>query len=344
MPTARADFARLRPPFSTLNQRRGAEEQRFKKNPRPLQARGTGKLFEQAEALDMHSGSKAVALSWDGRDALGARCDTGSYALRVSAPGLKLEHPLALVRPGITEIEAHDGPAPGPDEFSADLDLRRSSRCYNALSVKALVDPCNEGKGSEGGDPAIALLRRWQEEGDLDALDELLRQEVGLLKSRLRGKGMRVTGDPVSLSDIAQETVLRFLEVNTAPHFDSPQKLRAYLWTAAWRLLVQRLQKTDHRALRIDEMESWNLAGGLSTSSGLGAVDENERSIALDLALNLLRPAEREVLRLVYLEHLGIEGAAEKLGIGRDAANTRLVRARRELAKRLCRWEETIGA
>jgi RNA polymerase sigma-70 factor (ECF subfamily) len=196
----------------------------------------------------------------------------------------------------------------------------------------------------EERDPAVALLQRWQDEGDPDALDELLRLEVCVLKNRLRSKGLQVAGDPVTVSDIAQETVVRFLEVHTAPRFDSPQKLRAYLWTAAWRLLVQRLQKPERHALRVDEMESWNLERGLSTSGGLAALDENERSVALDLALNLLRPAEREILRLVYLERLGIEGAAQKLGVGRDATKMRLVRARRELARKLCRWEETIEA
>jgi RNA polymerase sigma factor (sigma-70 family) len=207
-----------------------------------------------------------------------------------------------------------------------------------------LVALDNHDGSSEKRDPGVALLQRWQEQGDRDALDELLRLEVSILKGRLRSKGPRVAGDPVSVSDIAQETVVRFLEVGTTPRFDSPRKLRAYLWTAAWRLLVQRLQKTERHALRIDEMESWNLERGLSTSGGLGALDESERSVAFDLALNLLRPPEREILRLVYLEHHGIEGAAEKLGIARDAAKMRLVRARRGLAQKLCRWEETIEA
>lgn len=193
---------------------------------------------------------------------------------------------------------------------------------------------------SSGVDPIPALLRRWQEQGDRHALDELLRLEVAVLKDRLRGKpGVQ---SPVSASDIAQETVVRFLEVARAPRFDDPRQLRAYLWTAAWRLLAQRLQGPERRALRIDEMESWNLERGLSTSGGFAALEARERSLALDLALNLLRSSEREVLRLVYLERLGIEGAAEKLGIGRDAAKMRLVRARRELARKLCRWEELI--
>ena len=148
----------------------------------------------------------------------------------------------------------------------------------------------------------------------------------------------------MSVSDIAQEAAVRFLAVNTAPRFEHPAALRAYLWTAAWRLLAQRLQKPDRHALRIDEMESWDLERGLSTSGGLASLDDRERSLALDLALNLLRPAEREVLRLVYLEQRGIEGAAEAMGVGHDAAKMRLVRARRELAKKLCRWEEAIEA
>ncbi|MEQ1894120.1 MAG: FlgD immunoglobulin-like domain containing protein [Planctomycetota bacterium] len=64
------------------------------------------------------AGATPVTLTWDGRDADGLRCDTGAYTLRVSAPGLPpLERPLQLVRLGITEIEAQDGPLPGVDEF-----------------------------------------------------------------------------------------------------------------------------------------------------------------------------------------------------------------------------------
>ena len=204
-----------------------------------------------------------------------------------------------------------------------------------------MIEPVERGGEPQRDDGAV-LLRRWQDHGDPDSLDELLRLEVGILKNRLRNKGLRVAGAPASVSDVAQETVVRFLQVNTAPRFDSPQAFRAYLWTAAWRLLMQRMQKNGRHARRIDEMESWNLERGLSTSGGLGAIDAEERSVALDLALNLLRAEEREILRMVYLEHLGIEGAAERLGIARDAAKMRLVRARRALAKKLCRWEETI--
>lgn len=60
----------------------------------------------------------AITLTgWDGRDAQGDWCPTGSYMVRFSAPGIStLDLPLDLVRLGVTEMEANDSPA-GDDEF-----------------------------------------------------------------------------------------------------------------------------------------------------------------------------------------------------------------------------------
>ncbi len=63
------------------------------------------------------AGGAARVVTWDGRDASGARCATGAYTLRVVAPGDVVERPLELVRLGITEIEAQDSPAAGTDEW-----------------------------------------------------------------------------------------------------------------------------------------------------------------------------------------------------------------------------------
>lgn len=62
-------------------------------------------------------GAPATQLVWDGRDEQGLRCPPGSYTLRVSGSGaLPLELPFALVRLGVTSLEAQDSPA-GDDEF-----------------------------------------------------------------------------------------------------------------------------------------------------------------------------------------------------------------------------------
>jgi DNA-directed RNA polymerase specialized sigma24 family protein len=94
-----------------------------------------------------------------------------------------------------------------------------------------------------GPDPAAALLRRWQESHDADALDRLLRLEVAELATRLRRRGGDLLRPSQSASDLAQEAVLRLLQTESTPVFDDPRQLRAYLWKSAWRLLLNRLGK-----------------------------------------------------------------------------------------------------
>ena len=75
----------------------------------------------------------------------------------------------------------------------------------------------------------------------------------------------------------------------------------------------------------------------------MGRVDERDRSMALDVAVNLLMPAERAILDLVYFKQFDIAAAAERLGVTKEAANMRLVRARRALAEKLSDWDDLIG-
>jgi RNA polymerase sigma factor (sigma-70 family) len=183
-------------------------------------------------------------------------------------------------------------------------------------------------------------LRRWQEEADTDALDELLRFEVGVLKQRLRGRP--TGGDPAaSVSDLAQEAVFRFLRLDSAPHFEEPRQLRAYLWKAAWHLLVARVRESG-RVTRLSGSESGGLDGLAQTTGGIGALERREGGDALRLVVHLLRPVDREILELVYFDELGIDGAALELAVDRSVANTRLVRARRNLGQKLLKWSELI--
>ena len=56
------------------------------------------------------------------------------------------------------------------------------------------------------------------------------------------------------------------------------------------------------------------------------------RQEALELALNLLKPEDQEILELVYFRHQPVGEAATKLGVARAAIEMRLTRARRRLA------------
>lgn len=194
-----------------------------------------------------------------------------------------------------------------------------------------------------GSDPSLALIARWQESGDRDALDQLLRIEIAVLKKRVRSKGSELTHPSISVSDVAQEAVLRLLRVDPAPRFETTQALRAYLWLSAWRLLLARLRRPEADLGRLDPTESAKLDHALSASGGLSAVDERDRNLALAFSIQLLDERDREILDLVYFRGLGLDGAAKELGIHYDAASTRLVRARKRLAKKLEGWTELVG-
>jgi RNA polymerase sigma factor (sigma-70 family) len=207
--------------------------------------------------------------------------------------------------------------------------------------------PCME-RGSNPGTNddearARALLARWQNASDVDALDELLRSEVDALARRLRARAGGMISGSMSASDLAQEAVLRMLRLEEAPAFDDPRALRAYLWTSAWRLLVNRLQSPGREIVRLSNTESQSLSGVFGTTGGIGALERDEQRTALEVVVNLLKPEDRESLGLVYFEGLSIDEAARKAGISRGALDTRLMRARARLAERLVDWADIVG-
>jgi RNA polymerase sigma factor (sigma-70 family) len=137
--------------------------------------------------------------------------------------------------------------------------------------------------------------------------------------------------------------VLKLLRVKTNPQFDNPAAFRAYLWKSAWHLLVQRFEKKRTKPLDLDTEAHPGLRRFVASSEVLRELEDSERTLAVTFAMNFLGLEDRELLRLVYFAEKDIAAAAEALGLTRGAANTRLVRARRELAKKLADWSDLIG-
>lgn len=192
-------------------------------------------------------------------------------------------------------------------------------------------------------DPSAELLRRWQEEGDVQALDRLLRAEIGVLKHMIHGKRTGMLGGSVSTSDIAQEAVLGLLKTKKAPTFSDPGSLRGYLWRSAWHLLVKRFEKRSAPPFRIEVEEPDALERFLDDAANFENLDREERAMAIDFAMNLLSREDRELLRRVYFKGEDVATAAAAAGLTRTAASARLVRARRLLATRLTEWSGLIG-
>lgn len=190
---------------------------------------------------------------------------------------------------------------------------------------------------------ARELLERWQEQNDVDALDELLRTEIQALARRLRARAGGAISASMSASDLAQEAVMRLLRLEDAPEFEDPRALRAYLWTSAWRLLVNRMQSPRRDVVRLSSSQSQTLSGVFGVSGGLAALDQADQRTALEVVVNLLEPSDRDALRWIYFEGLSIEAAAARAGITRAALDTRLMRARKRLATRLVDWADIVG-
>jgi len=186
------------------------------------------------------------------------------------------------------------------------------------------------------------LLRQWQESGDSEILDQLLRAEIGSLKAMIRGRSGSML-ESLGATDVAHEAVLRLLRVKSAPTFENPAALRGYLWKSAWRLLLARLDRPGRRPLRLDGTSTQGIHGFLATTGGMEEAQNSDRTMALDMAMNLLKPQEREIIHLVYMKQMDIPTAAKELGLSKDAANMRLVRARRRLAEKVAGWGELIG-
>ncbi len=185
-------------------------------------------------------------------------------------------------------------------------------------------------------------LARWQRDGNLDALDGLLRSEIGALRDLVATHGQSILTGSTGPSDIAQQAVLRMLQVETPPVFQDVSSFRAYLWLTAWRLLLQRLRRPVRRLTRIDEKALVDLEDPSRTADIAQSLSQSERDLALQVAVNLLPDQDRELIELVYFEKLEVATVATRLGLTEAAASMRLTRARRKLAARLEAWKETL--
>jgi RNA polymerase sigma-70 factor, ECF subfamily len=186
------------------------------------------------------------------------------------------------------------------------------------------------------------LLRRWQEHEDLDALDELLRSEIRILKDIVSARAADQLGGSASASDIAQEAALRLLRLETVPKFADPRALRAYLWTTARRLLIDRVRRPYTCKQSLDPSASSQLPAALIATTGR-QTDEAERTAAIDVAMNLLRPEDRDLIHRVYFEGRTLSDLAGDLHVSESAVKMRLLRARRNLGARLSTWGDTVG-
>jgi RNA polymerase sigma-70 factor (ECF subfamily) len=140
--------------------------------------------------------------------------------------------------------------------------------------------------------------------------------------SKLRAYLVRTGGDAGLADDVLQETYYRYLRT-PSPDRDLPQ-VRGFLYRVATNLLYDhfRRRRREQKWLR-----GWSVGPPEPADAGLGH----------DLArvFGELKPRERGLLWLAYVEGWSHAEIAEILGLGAGSVRVLLLRARRRLARRL---------
>ena len=133
----------------------------------------------------------------------------------------------------------------------------------------------------------------------------------------LRAYVYRVVGNPSDADDIVQDAYLRMLRADVPA--DDEEHLRRYLYRVASNLIVDRWR---HRKHEQDESMMPEL---------MSAPPRYEDDAAVAKIFAELKPRDRALLWLAYVEGESHEEIASSLGVGRRGVRVMLFRARRRL-------------
>ncbi|MBX7105368.1 MAG: sigma-70 family RNA polymerase sigma factor [Gemmataceae bacterium] len=182
-----------------------------------------------------------------------------------------------------------------------------------------------------------AAVRQWQarDPGGFDRLVAQFAPEVTRLAHRLLGW----PHDPADVEDTVQDVFLTLLRNPAA--FDGRSAFRTWLTrvTVNHCLSLRRRWRSRQRRL-------WDWLARQHHTAGESpevAAQRGEQADGVWAALARLRPADRAILVLHYLEHLPVADVAVALGIAKNAAEARLSRARARLREQLPAEQEHVN-
>jgi RNA polymerase sigma-70 factor (ECF subfamily) len=134
----------------------------------------------------------------------------------------------------------------------------------------------------------------------------------------------RVAGDRRHADDLLQETYYRFLRASAT--FESDEHRQRYLFRIATNLSRDFRRRADTRAVTVSVEDS---DGVLDQPHGGDASPESRLDVGR--ALTQLRPRERSLLMLAYVQGWSHAEIAQSLGLKTSSLKTMLWRARRRL-------------
>lgn len=197
------------------------------------------------------------------------------------------------------------------------------SAVRSSLLYLSPTDDCVSVLAAKNVQPADLdrVLVQMLEDDDDRALEELLRKEGAKILRLIQ----RLTGWHADSHDLCQEVFIAAWRHGS--RLDTDQALARWLT----RVATNRCRSWHRRRVLSDRLFHW-LRNDTSRQVVQGDAGQIVDRDWVRHALALLKPRDREVLVLRYMEHLEIDEIARILGIKRSAVDTRLTRARNRLS------------
>lgn len=133
-------------------------------------------------------------------------------------------------------------------------------------------------------------------------------------------------GDRVATEDVLQEVLVAAV---TSSKQAEIREIRGWLYQVAVRqvLLFRRKEARHRKKLKQVAME----VRTAMPATGVEQVCSQEEATQVQLAMQQIKPSDRQVLILKYSDDLSCRQIAERLGVSESTIQSRLLRARRKL-------------
>lgn len=174
------------------------------------------------------------------------------------------------------------------------------------------------------------LIRRLQT-GDETAVRELYAQ----YGQRLYAYALRLTNDPSTAEDVAQQTLVTAWQ--SAPKYRGQGRLIAWLLGIVHHTAMKSIRSTNPY---LDEVADETTAADQPSPEEHAQVRETKRWVRE--GLRSLSPDHRAVLELIFYQGLSLNEAADVLECPVGTVKSRLSYARRQLKGALSRSEENL--
>lgn len=159
-------------------------------------------------------------------------------------------------------------------------------------------------------------------------------EQFGVLMERYQGKlmryGRKFLKESEDVKDIVQDVFIQ--SYKNIQSFDTKQRFSPWIYRIAHNAFVNELRRKSRRPFGIPDFDTL-LAHSVYEDPAEAERERADMKKLVERGLEELRPGEREILVLFYLEELSYKEIADVLSIPMGTVSVRLSRAKKALRK-----------